>query len=141
VLRPACRRGDHGRGSVSLRVWQVITPPRAARGEIDTRVKVTVERADAEVSLGLQQAFFADIAARYPGWEPASSQPVDPSDLAPPNGIWLVAYRDGHQIGCGGLQRFDVETGEVRRIFLDQAERGLGTSRGTLAASATNGSG
>ena len=110
----------------------MITPPRAARGEIDTRVQVTVERADAEVSLGLEQAFFADIAARYPGWEPASSQPVDPSDLAPPDGIWLVAYRDGHQIGCGGLQRFDVETGEVRRIFLDQAERGRGTGRRLL---------
>ena len=45
----------------------MIPPPGEARGEIDTRVKVTVERADAEASLGLQQAFFADIASRYPG--------------------------------------------------------------------------
>jgi GNAT superfamily N-acetyltransferase len=105
----------------------VIPPPGEIRGEIDTRIQATVERADAEVSLGLQQVFFADIASRYPGWEPASSQSVQPSDLAPPHGIWLVAYRDGRPIGCGGLQRLDAETGEIRRIFLDQTERGRGT--------------
>jgi GNAT superfamily N-acetyltransferase len=108
----------------------VIPPPSETRGEID--IQVTVEGADAEVSLGLQQAFFADIASRYPGWEPASSQSANPSDLAPPVGIWLVAYRDGHPIGCGGLQRLDADTGEVRRIFLDQTERGRGTGRRLL---------
>jgi len=110
----------------------VSTPAGQARGGIDPAVRVAVERADAEVSLGLQQAFFSDIASRYPGWEPASSQSVGPSDLAPPDGVWLVAYRDGRAIGCGGLQRFDAETGEVRRIFLDQAERGRGAGRRLL---------
>jgi len=110
VLRPAVEQGDHRGGSGSLRVWHVILPPGEARGEIDARVQVTVERADADVSLGLQRGFFADIASRYPGWEPASSQSVNPSDLEPPVGIWLVAYRDGHPIGCGGLQRLDAET-------------------------------
>jgi len=110
----------------------MIAPLGEACGEVVTPVKVTVERADAEVSLVLQRAFFADIASRYPGWEPASSQSVVPSELAPPDGIWLVAYRDGHAIGCGGLQRLDAETGEVRRIFLDQTERGRGTGRRLL---------
>ena len=132
MLRPALERGEYRRGSGSLRVWHVITPPGQASGETDTRVQVTVDSADADVSLVLQQAFFADIASRYPGWEPASSQPVNPSDLAPPDGIWIVAFRDGHAIGCGGLQRFDAETGEVRRIFLDQSERGRGTGRRLL---------
>jgi GNAT superfamily N-acetyltransferase len=107
-------------------------PPGEAHGGIDTGVQVTVERAEAEVSLVLQEAFFADIAARYPGWEPGSSQSVEPSDLAPPNGIWLVAYRDGRAVGCGGLQRLDAEIGEVRRIFVDGTERGRGTGRRLL---------
>lgn len=110
----------------------MIKPAGEARAEIDRTVRVTVERADAEVSRALQEAFFADIAARYPGWEPASSQSVEPSDLAPPDGIWIVAYRDGRAIGCGGLQRLDDETGEVRRIFLEETERGLGTGRRLL---------
>jgi GNAT superfamily N-acetyltransferase len=113
-------------------VSHVTAPPGEARSGIDTRVQVTVERVDAEVSRRLQQAFFADIASRYPGWEPASSQPVNPSELAPSVGIWLIAYRDGHAIGCGGLQRLDAQTGEIRRIFLDKTERGRGTGRRLL---------
>jgi GNAT superfamily N-acetyltransferase len=89
-------------------------------------VTVSVERADAEVSLALQEAFFVDIASRYPGWTPASSQDVKPADLAPPNGIWLVAYLDRRAVGCGGLQRLDADTGEVRRLFLDESARGRG---------------
>ena len=107
-------------------------PAGEARGRVDSGVTVKVERADSPVSLVLQRAFFADIASRYPGWEPASSQSVEPSDLAPPHGIWLVAYRDGRAIGCGGLQRLDAQTGEVRRLFLDEAERGRGTGRRLL---------
>jgi GNAT superfamily N-acetyltransferase len=110
----------------------VIAPADEGRREIDHGVWVAVERADADVSRALQEAFFADIASRYPGWEPASSQSVEASELAPPDGIWLVAYRDGRAIGCGGLQRLDAETAEVRRIFLDRTERGRGTGRRLL---------
>jgi GNAT superfamily N-acetyltransferase len=83
--------------------------------------------------VALQQAFFADIASRYPGWEPGASQSVEPSELAPPGGVWLVAYRAGRPVGCGGLQRLDEETAEVRRIFLDEAARGYGIGRALLA--------
>ena len=89
-------------------------------------VAVAVERADANVSLALQQTFFVEIASRYPGWAPASSQSVEPSDLAPPNGVWLVAYLQQRAIGCGGLQRLDVDTAEIRRLFLHESARGRG---------------
>jgi hypothetical protein len=55
---------------------------------------VAIERADATVSLALPRAFFDDIASRFPGWAAANSQSAQPSDLAPPNGVWLVAYLD-----------------------------------------------
>ena len=132
MLRPAPEWRKHGRGSIPLRVCHLTMPASAARDGIDGDLRVTVERADAQVSLVLQEAFFADIARRYPGWEPTSSQSVEPSDLAPPHGIWLIACRNGDAIGCGGLQRLDAETGEVRRIFLCQTERGRGTGRRLL---------
>jgi GNAT superfamily N-acetyltransferase len=94
---------------------------------------LTVEPADSEASVALQQAFFADIVSRYPGWEPGASKSVEPSELAPPDGVWLVAYRAGQPVGCGGLQRLDAETAEVRRIFLDEEARGCGIGRGLLA--------
>ena len=108
-----------------------------ARSDTDhgrgAHVTVVVERADAEVSLGLQEAFFADIASRYPGWAPAGSQSVEPSDLAPPNGVWLVAYLDRRAVGCGGLQRLDPHTAGIRRLFLDENGRGRGIGRRLLA--------
>jgi GNAT superfamily N-acetyltransferase len=94
---------------------------------------LTVEQADSEASVALQHAFFADIAARYPGWAPGSSQPAEPSDFAAPAGTWVVAYLEGRPVGCGGVQRLDGETAEVRRIFLDESARGHGIGRALLA--------
>jgi GNAT superfamily N-acetyltransferase len=110
----------------------VVARSDADRGSGD-EVTVAVERADTEVSLVLQEAFFADIAARYPGWAPASSQSVEPSDLAPPDGVWLVAYLNRRAVGCGGLQRLDAETAEIRRLFLDESARGRGIGHRLLA--------
>lgn len=98
----------------------------------DSEVTLAVGPADSDVSVALQQAFFIDIASRYPGWEPASSQSVEPSELGPPTGVWLVAYLDRRPVGCGGLQALDSETAEVRRIFLDASTRGRGVGRALL---------
>jgi len=126
-------------------MWHVIPPPGETRSEIDNRVRATVERADAAVSLGLQQAFFADIASRYPGWEPASSQSVKPSDLAPPIGIWLVAYRDGHQsaaAACSGSTPRPGRSGGSSSIrpsaVVEQDADCSSSSRSTLDATVTN---
>ncbi len=96
-------------------------------------VAIAVQPADSDVSQELQQALFADIAFRYPGWSPESSQSVEPSELAPPGGVWLVAYLSGNPVGCGGLQRLDHETAEIRRVFLDDRARGQGIGRALLS--------
>jgi len=107
--------------------------PPPAPADAGRELTLVPEPADSETSLALQQAFFADIGMRYPGWAPASSQRVEPSELAPPDGVWLVAYLAGRPVGCGGLQRFDAETAEIRRIFLDERARGRGIGRALLA--------
>jgi GNAT superfamily N-acetyltransferase len=97
-----------------------------------SKLMLTVELADSEASVALQHAFFAEIASRYPGWEPASSQSVESADLAPPTGIWVVAYLDGRPVGCGGIQALDSRTAEVRRIYLHASARGHGVGRAIL---------
>jgi GNAT superfamily N-acetyltransferase len=93
-------------------------------------VTLAVEPADSPAAVAMQQAFFADIASRYPGWHPDSSQPVGPDGLE----VWLVAYRDEQPVGCGGLQRLDDETAEIRRIYLADEARGRGIGRKLLEA-------
>lgn len=98
----------------------------------DAGLTFAIERADTDASRGLQHAFFADIASRYPGWDPGRSQSADPSDLAPPTGVWVVVYLDGRPVGCGGLKAHDGETAEIRRVFLDESARGRGIGRTLL---------
>lgn len=100
----------------------------SAREHVDLRI----EPADSGTSAALQSAFFEDIATRYPGWQPTSSQNVEVHALAPPRGVWLVAYLDDRAVGCGGLQALDSETAEIRRIFLDGPARGRGIGRSLL---------
>lgn len=91
--------------------------------------RLAVERADTESSLALQDAFFADIASRYPGWDPDAGPSADPSELSPPGGAWVVAYLDEQPVGCGGFKAVDEETVEIRRVFLKPAARGRGLGR------------
>jgi GNAT superfamily N-acetyltransferase len=91
-----------------------------------------VEPADSTPSVLLQEAFFADIASRYPGWNPTSSQSVEVSELAAPAGVWLVAYLGDRAVGCGGLQALGPATAEIRRIFLTEDARGRGIGRALL---------
>jgi len=90
------------------------------------------EPADTDASRALQEAFVAEIAARYPGWDPSRSQSADPSDLAAPTGAWIVAYLDGRPVGCGGLKALDAGAVEIRRVYLDGSVRGLGLGRALL---------
>ena len=46
----------------------------------------------------------AELAARYP--EPGATHfRLDPEEVAPGVGVFLVAGRDGRPIGCGALRR------------------------------------
>ncbi|MBT2383679.1 GNAT family N-acetyltransferase [Streptomyces sp. ISL-11] len=60
----------------------------------------------------------------------------DPSDdLAPPDGVFLVArHGDGPAGGCVGLRRLDARTAELKRMYVRAAHRGLGGAPALLAA-------
>ena len=49
-----------------------------------------------------------------------------PGKYAPPDGRLYLARADGRPAGCIALRRFDDETGEVKRLYVRPAYRGLG---------------
>jgi GNAT superfamily N-acetyltransferase len=49
-------------------------------------------------------------------------------------GAWLVAYRDGEPVGCGGLRTLAPGVGEIKRMFVTAAARGCGAGRHLLRA-------
>jgi GNAT superfamily N-acetyltransferase len=56
-----------------------------------------------------------------------------PEDLAPPNGVLLLARADGEPAGLGGVRYLNTEIAEVKSMYVAPAFRGSGLGRRILA--------
>jgi GNAT superfamily N-acetyltransferase len=56
-----------------------------------------------------------------------------PADLAPPNGVFLLALCDDEPAGLGGVRYLDAEIAEVKSMYVASAFRGAGLGRRILA--------
>jgi ribosomal protein S18 acetylase RimI-like enzyme len=80
----------------------------------------------------LLAAFGAEIAGAYPGWTLASGPSASGADFAPPGGAFLVVYRRGEPVACGGLKRLDDRRAEIKRLYVAPPARGRGVGRRLL---------
>jgi len=95
-------------------------------------VKIVEAPFDDPVSAALVSDYVAEIEAMYPEWTPDVPPRMSARDVEPPDGRWLVAYRDGQGVGCAGLKRLDARTAEVKRIYVAPDARGAGVARALL---------
>ena len=58
---------------------------------------------------------------------------AEPRELDPPAGLFLVAYRHGGAIGCGGVKHRAGKPSEIKRLWVAESARGLGIARRLLA--------
>jgi GNAT superfamily N-acetyltransferase len=79
----------------------------------------------------------AEYVVRYGGRD---NTPLDPQAFEPPDGLFLVAYRDGVPVATGAWRRRDdVEvfgtrrTAEIKRMYVTPQARGTGLARRMLA--------
>ena len=91
---------------------------------------MAVEAPDRPDVVALIVASDAYSLERYP---PEGHFGTDIAGLKSPNVSFVVALRDGVAEGCGALKRFDDATGELKRIFVSDAARGLGLGRRIMA--------
>lgn len=91
---------------------------------------MAVEAPDRPDVVALIEASDAYSLERYP---PEGHFGTDIAGLKSPNVSFVVARRDGVAEGCGALKRFDDATGELKRIFVSDAARGLGLGRRIMA--------
>ncbi len=99
-------------------------------GALHTRV--TEEPFDSPASAALVADYVAEIKAMYPEWTPDVPPRMTGRDVEPPDGRWLVAYRDGRPAGCAGLKRIDESAAEIKRIYVTPDARGSGLARALL---------
>ena len=91
------------------------------------------ESADAQ---SLVIALARDLDIRYGDEDEAYLLEVEPAEMSPPFGIFVVARIDGDAVGCGGLRPLPGRpgSGEVKRMYVTPQARGAGVGRALLAA-------
>lgn len=81
------------------------------------------------------RSYFGELARRFDGgFDPARSISADDDELTPPAGLLLVATLHGEPVGCGALKFHRDAPGEVKRMWVAPAARGLGIGGRLLSA-------
>jgi GNAT superfamily N-acetyltransferase len=91
------------------------------------------EALDSAVAHSLITRLNAELRGAYP--EPGANHfRLDPAEVAPGRGAFLVAFEGDAAVGCGGIRVLEPGTAEVKRMFVDPACRGRGVAARVLAA-------
>ncbi|MDI3336297.1 helix-turn-helix domain-containing GNAT family N-acetyltransferase [Defluviimonas aestuarii] len=97
-----------------------------------TRHRITVSRIDPETPEARYclNEYYAELARRFEtGFDVTTSLDPEALNLRPPLGSFLVALSDGLPLGCVALKGNGSETGEIKRLWIAPAARGLGLAR------------
>lgn len=86
-------------------------------------------------ALACFDAYFCELQQRFDaGFDPALTVSAAPDELVPPAGALLLARLDGRAVGCGALKVGAGGVGEIKRMWVDPAARGLGIAQRLLDA-------
>ncbi|MEP7285587.1 MAG: GNAT family N-acetyltransferase [Chloroflexota bacterium] len=103
--------------------------------ETATQTDLIIQRFDilSPTAQDLIGALNTELASRYP--EPGANHfRLDPAEVAAGQGAFLVASHAGIPIGCGAIRRIEAQTGEIKRMYVNPAERNRRVGRALLAA-------
>ena len=96
-------------------------------------VEIVPEDPASEAARSCLRSYFAELDARFDdGFDPDMSIRADAEDLVPPAGLLLVAWLDGHPVGCGALKFHGAEPVEIKRMWVSPSVRGLSLGRRML---------
>ena len=80
------------------------------------------------------RAYVEELNRRAParGFDPSKGATAEPHEVRPPNGAFVVAYRDGEEIGCGAVKRQPGQVADIKRMWIADSARGMGLGRRLL---------
>ena len=80
-------------------------------------------------------AYYDELARRFPGgFDPGRSLHPDTHEFTEPTGLFVLARLHGRAIGCGAVLFHDDAPAYVKRMWVDDAVRGMGVGRRILVA-------
>jgi putative acetyltransferase len=96
---------------------------------------LTIQRSDilAPEARALIEALNTELSSRY--HEPGATHfRLDAEEVVEGRGAFLIASVAGEPVGCGAVRRIEERTAEIKRMYVNPAERGRGVGRALLAA-------
>ncbi len=76
-------------------------------------------------------ALFDDQVKRYGYADPVEA---DPAAYQPPDGLFLVGYREEQPVCCGGYRRYRLDVVEIKKMYTVFEYRGHGYGRAIITA-------
>jgi DNA-binding MarR family transcriptional regulator/GNAT superfamily N-acetyltransferase len=110
----------------------------AAMGDVERLLTASLVRfdiADPELpdAQSCLHAYERELGRRFDsGFDPARSISAEAHELRRPAGLFLLATLHGDAVGCGALKFHGRAPGELKRMWVDEAARGLGLGRRLL---------
>lgn len=98
-----------------------------ATAELDARAVATGDPAAA----ALLSSYAAELDERFVVRDPAAAE-TEAADYQEPGGTFLVVYRDGRPIACGGVRSLGNGAAEVKRMYVVPEARGQGVGAALL---------
>jgi ribosomal protein S18 acetylase RimI-like enzyme len=86
-----------------------------------------------EDALTLIRQLDEDLCRRYPEMPAQKIHGLQPSDLADPNFMFLIARAAGRPVGCGALRALEPGIAEIKRMFVAADWRRQGIARRILS--------
>lgn len=76
----------------------------------------------------------AELLSRYPSGDDYTYFRLDPDEVGPGRGAFVVAYADGAAVGCGAVRLIGVGIAEIKRMYVTPEWRQRGVARRVLNA-------
>ena len=92
---------------------------------------VDARAADAQTAMA---TYFAELDVLFTsGFDAGDALDADCAAFDPPSGVFVVARIRDETVGCGGLWTIEPSVGEIKRMWIDPAWRGVGLAGRLLA--------
>ena len=79
--------------------------------------------------------YAANLARLFPeGFDQSRGNRLEPADVLPPHGHFVIARLDERPVGCGALKKLEPHVGEIKRVWTAESVRGQGVATRIMAA-------